>query len=820
MRGWSNKMSDIKKTIKKQVLPLLPLRGLTVFPHMILHFDVGRSKSIKALEEAMINNQLVFLVTQKDAKNDDPQQADIYNVGTISKVKQLLKLPGDTIRVLVEGVCRAEISEFIQADPFFIVEVSEKIYNYSEESIDIEALKRRVISAFEDYSQLSNKLSPETSVVIESITDASELSDVIGANIPLKMEQKQEILDEFNPVVRLEKLLKILISEVDILQVEKEISSKVRKQMDKSQKEYYLREQLKAIQSELGDGEGVTAEVEEYRKRLKAANFPEEVEKKAKKELDRLLKTPSGSAEGSVIRTYIEWIFDLPWNKSTEEVLDLEKAQGILDEDHFGLEKVKERIVEALAVKKLNSGLKGSILCFVGPPGVGKTSIAKSIAKALNRNYVRMSLGGVKDESEIRGHRRTYVGSMPGRIINSIKQAASNNPLILLDEIDKMSSDYRGDPASAMLEVLDAEQNFSFRDHYLELPFDLSNVMFLTTANTLDTIPKPLLDRMEVIQISGYTEEEKLNIAVRYLLPKQLKAHGLKKSNLSIDEQGVRDIINYYTRESGVRNLEREIATVCRKVAAKIVMNSSKQVKITSKNLEKYLGIKKYSYEKAGRVDEIGIATGLAWTPVGGETLCIEVNVMPGSGKLELTGQLGDVMKESARAAISFIRSRIEQLGIDEQFHTKYDIHIHVPEGAIPKDGPSAGITLATAVISALTGIPVSRNVAMTGEITLRGRVLPIGGLKEKVLAAHRAGITTIIVPIDNKKDIDDIPSNIREGLKFVPVSKMDEVLNTALVNFKKRNIVNINKKKEEDMILPDVQAMTGEVAATVVVEQ
>ncbi|MDP4093333.1 MAG: endopeptidase La [Bacillota bacterium] len=813
-------MSDIKKVIKKQVLPLLPLRGLTVFPQMILHFDVGRTKSIKALEEAMINNQLIFLVTQKDAKDDNPEQSDIYSIGTISKVKQLLKLPGDTIRVLVEGIGRAEICEFVQSEPFFIVEVAEKIYNNIDNSApDTEALKRHVLSTFEDYSKLSNKISPDVILSIESIDDLSQLSDIIGSNIPLKLEQKQDILNEFNPVVRLEKLLEMLLKEIDILEIEKDISAKVRKQMDKAQKEYYLREQLKVIQSELGDRDGVIGEVEEYRERLKTADFPEEVEKKVQKELDRLLKTPSGSAEGSVIRTYIDWIFDLPWNKMTEDVLDLEKAEEILEEDHYGLEKVKERIIEYLAIKKLNSSLKGSILCFIGPPGVGKTSIAKSIAKALSRKYVRMSLGGVKDESEIRGHRRTYVGSMPGRIIAALKQAGSNNPLILLDEIDKMSSDYRGDPASAMLEVLDSEQNFAFRDHYMELPFDLSNVMFLTTANNYETIPRPLLDRMEIIQISGYTEEEKLNIATRYLLPKQIKAHGLKESNLHTDEQTVRDIINYYTRESGVRSLERQIAAVCRKAATKLVSTNGKYIKINSKNLEKFLGTKRYRYEKVGEIDEVGIATGLAWTPVGGDTLSIEVNIMNGNGKLELTGQLGDVMKESAKAAMSFIRSKVDQFGIDKDFHNKYDIHIHVPEGAIPKDGPSAGITLATAMISALTGIAVSKDVAMTGEITLRGRVLPIGGLKEKVLAAHRAGISTVIVPIDNKKDIDEIPENVRKKIKFLPVSRMEEVLPAALVNFKVKPY--INSKEEERLLMPDIQAVASEAPhADAVVEQ
>ncbi len=805
-------MYESKKIIKKQVLPLLPLRGLTVFPYMILHFDVGRVKSIKALEEAMINNQLIFLVTQKDAKNDSPNEEDIYNVGTISRVKQLLKLPGDTIRVLVEGVSRAEIGEFTQNEPFFMAEVVEKIYLPDEENqIETEALKRRVLSAFEDYVKLSNKISPETVLSITTIEDAGQLSDLVASNIFLKVEQKQEILDEFYPKARLEKLLEIIIKEMEILEIEKNISARVRKQIDKMQKEYYLREQLKAIQTELGDKEGITGEVEEYKGKLKAANLPEEVEKKVLKELDRLLKMPSGSAEGSVVRTYLDWIFDLPWSKETDEVLDLSRAEQILDEDHYGLEKVKERIIEYLAVRKLKNNLKGPILCLAGPPGVGKTSIAKSIARALNRNYVRMSLGGVKDEAEIRGHRRTYVGAMPGRIITAMKQAGSKNPLILLDEIDKMSSDYRGDPASAMLEVLDGEQNFAFRDHYMELPFDLSNVMFLTTANNLETIPKPLLDRMEIINISSYTEEEKANIAIKYLIPKQIQAHGLERQNLKINEKTVRDIINYYTREAGVRSLEREFATVCRKAAKALISTRTNSVKVTSGNLEKFLGTKRFRYDKANEKDEIGIATGLAWTPVGGDTLMIEVTLMTGSGKLELTGQLGDVMKESARTAVSFIRSRVEQLDIDKEFYNTCDIHIHVPEGAIPKDGPSAGITLATAMISALTGMPVKKNVAMTGEITLRGRVLPIGGLKEKVLAAHRAGINTIIVPLENRKDIDDIPDNVKEKIKFVFASDMDTVISTALVKNNIKKLKNsVHGKVRDDIITEEQTAVAN----------
>jgi ATP-dependent Lon protease len=778
-------MADKSEKKQTKVLPLLPLRGLTVFPFMTLYFDVGRDKSIKALEEAMINDQLIFLVAQKDASMDSPSADDIYSIGTISKVKQLLKLQGDTIRVLVEGVNRAEIGTIVQNEPFFIAEVIETLIDEDFDANEVEALKRRLVSIFEEYVKLSGKISPDTALSVAEIGNISQISDIIANNIPLKVEQKQAILSEFHPLRRIETLLQILYQETEILEIEKDINLKVRKQIDKLQKEYYLREQMKAIQSELGDREGIAGEVEEYKEKLKSAGLPEEVEKKVQKELDRLLKMPQGSAEGGVIRTYLDWIFDLPWNKATEEFIDLKNAEDILEHDHYGLTKVKERIVEYLAVQKLKNTLKGPILCLVGPPGVGKTSIAKSIAKALNRNYVRISLGGVKDESEIRGHRRTYVGSMPGRIISALKQAGSNNPLILLDEIDKMSSDFRGDPASAMLEVLDSEQNFAFRDHYMEVTFNLSNALFLTTANTLDTIPRPLLDRMEIINLSSYTEEDKANIAMKYLLPKQIKLHGLTARNIRIDEETIRDVINYYTREAGVRNLEREIGSICRKVAKVIVSENRKSVTVNRNNLEKYLGVKRFRFDYAGEKDEIGIATGLAWTPVGGDTLSIEVNLMQGNGKLELTGHLGDVMKESAKAAMSFIRSRCKELKIDEQFHEKYDIHIHVPEGAIPKDGPSAGITLATAMVSALSGVPVSRKVAMTGEITLRGRVLPIGGLKEKVLAAHRAGIETIILPLDNKKDIEEIPENVREALNFIPASDMKTVLKNALVQGK-----------------------------------
>jgi len=773
----------VEQNNRRRVLPLLPLRGLNVFPYMVLHFDVGRDKSIAALEQAMVEDQEIFLVAQKDMKIEEPTTEEIYTVGTVSKIKQLLKLPGDNIRVLVEGLNRGKIIEYTKTEPFYEV-VVEEITDSKEgtNALEQEAMMRTLLEAFGNYVRLSNKVSPDTLVSVNAVEDAGQLADIIAANILVKVKDKQDILEAFDPVERLEKLYNIISREIQILEIERKINNRVKKQIDKVQREYYLREQLKAIREELGENEGITAEIEEYERRIEEAGLPDEAYEKAMKELDRLSKMPTTSPEGSIIRTYLDWILDLPWNIETEDNLDLKRAARILDEDHYGLENVKERVIEYLAVHKLTQHMKGPILCFVGPPGVGKTSIAKSIAKALNRNFVRMSLGGVRDEAEIRGHRRTYVGAIPGRIIASIKQAGSKNPVFLFDEIDKMSHDFRGDPASAMLEVLDPEQNFAFRDHYLELPFDLSRVMFLTTANTLDTIPQPLLDRMEVIRIAGYTEEEKTQIAKRYLVPKQLEQHGLKRGNVIIPEQAIRDVINYYTREAGVRNLEREIAAICRKGARKLLEENKSRIKITSKNLREYLGVPKFRYDMAEPKAEVGMVTGLAWTAVGGVTLTVEVIPMPGKGKLELTGQLGDVMKESARAGLSYIRSRSNELGIDPNFYENTDIHIHIPEGAIPKDGPSAGITMVTAIVSALTGIPARGDVAMTGEITLRGRVLPIGGLKEKVLAAHRAGISKVIIPKENEKDLAEIPENIKKKMKIISVAHMDEVLKHALV--------------------------------------
>ncbi len=773
-----------------RTLPLIPLRGLTVFPYMVLHFDVGRERSINALEEAMVSDQMIFLSSQKEAETTSPNAEDMYEVGTVSRVKQMLKLPGDNIRVLVEGITRGRVRKFVQEIPYFMVEVEEWIELDDGKKIvdtETEALMRSVIDAFEKYIEVSNKISPEIFMTITEIEHPGRLADSIASNIILKPNQKQEVLEAFDSTERLEVLYRFLLEEIEILEIEKKISTRVKKQINKVQKEYYLREQLRAIQKELGEDEGVLEEIDKYKKQLKKIKFPKDIHQKIEREIDRLAKLPASSAETGVIRNYIDWVLNLPWNKETKDRLDLKRSAEILEEDHHGLDKVKERILEYLAIRQLSKSMKGPILCLVGPPGVGKTSIAKSVARSLDRKFVRMSLGGMRDEAEIRGHRRTYIGAIPGRIVSSIRQSGTRNPVFLLDEIDKLANDFRGDPASALLEVLDPEQNYDFTDHFLEIPFNLSKVMFITTANTMDTIPRPLLDRMEVIRIPGYTEDEKLSIAEKYLLPKQIRDHGLKTDNLKISEPALRDIINSYTRESGVRNLERQIANICRKVVRRIVEEKIKFVRINPGNLKKYLGTPQFRYEMAAQKDEVGIARGLAWTVVGGDTISIEVTPMRGTGKLELTGRLGDVMKESARAGISYIRSRVEVFGIDPDFHSNKDLHIHIPEGGTPKDGPSAGITMATAVISALSNIPVRKDVAMTGEITLRGRVLPIGGVKEKVLAAKRAGIKKVLLPKDNEKDMDEIPENIRRKMEFVFVDHMDEVLEHALVQGDKK---------------------------------
>lgn len=774
---------------KIMVLPMIPLRGITIFPHMTIHFDVGREKSVAALEKAMAGDQMIYLATQKDAMVDDPESEEIFSVGTVSKIKQLLRLPGQTVRVLVEGVYRGEILNYIEEESYLKVEVKaysdmEKIPSGQKE----EALRRKAVEAFETYAALAGRISPDTVFAIISTENVSKLSDLIAGSMSLKTEQKQDFLSERDSFKRLSKLLPVIHDEIQILELEKDISSKVKSQIDEMQKQYYLKEQLKIIREELGEaGGGDEDEIQEYYEKLESREFPKEVREKAEKEIKHLAKMNPISAEASVLRTYVEWLLNMPWDKTTEEKLDPAEARKTLERDHYGLDKVKERIIEYIASRKMANDYNSPILCLVGPPGVGKTSIVKSIAEAVNRKYVRMSLGGVRDEAEIRGHRRTYVGSMPGRIAKAVHQADSMNPLILFDEIDKMSRDFRGDPASAMLEVLDSEQNYSFRDHYLEVPLDLRNVMFITTANTTDPIPRPLLDRMEVIDISGYTGEEKQKIAEKFLIPKQMRKHGLTNRTFNITAGALKGIINNYTRESGVRNLEREIASACRKAVTRLVEKDEKSINITARNLEEFFGPKKFEYEIAFDKDEIGIARGLAWTPVGGDTLSVEVNTMPGTGKLELTGRLGDVMKESAKAAYGYIRSRADEFGMEKEFYKNIDIHIHVPEGAVPKDGPSAGITLATAIISALTKIPVNKEVAMTGEITLRGRVLPIGGLKEKLTAARRARMKTVIIPFLNKNELAEINDEVKKSLEIIDVKSMDEVLEIALKQKKKR---------------------------------
>jgi len=766
---------------KGRRFPLLPLRGLLVYPSMVLHLDVGREKSVRALEKAMVEDNLILLCSQSEVNIEEPGQDDIFRVGTVANVRQMLKLPNGTIRVLVEGVERAEIINYIDNDEYYEV-MARELLEEEDGDQECDALMRTVLNQFEHYITLSKKVTPETLAAVSDIEEPGRLADVITSHLSLKIKDKQEILETIDVSKRLEKLLDILNNEREVLELERKINQRVKKQMEKTQKEYYLREQMKAIQKELGEKEGRVGEAEELRNLMEEKNLPERVKEKMEKEIDRLEKMPVSSAEGGVIRNYVDWLLGLPWNEQTEDDLDIKKAEQVLDEDHYGLEKPKERVLEYLAVQQLVKKLKGPILCLVGPPGVGKTSLARSIARSLNRKFVRISLGGVRDEAEIRGHRRTYVGAMPGRIIQGMKTAGTINPVILLDEIDKMAADFRGDPSSALLEVLDPEQNNTFSDHFVELPFDLSNVMFVTTANVVHNIPRPLLDRMEMLFIPGYTELEKLQIGSRYLLPKQKKNHGLAEDQLIIEDDSLLRIVREYTRESGVRNLEQQIAALCRKAAKQIVSKEKESVVILPDDIKDYLGASKYRYGMAELEDQIGTVTGLAWTEVGGDTLLIEVTVVQGTGKLTLTGQLGDVMKESAQAAFSYTRSKAEELGLQPDFYEKIDIHIHIPEGAIPKDGPSAGITIATALISALTKRYVSKDVAMTGEITLRGRVLPIGGLKEKSLAAHRAGYKKILLPKDNERDLKEIPESVRNDVEFIPVSNMDQVLHHALV--------------------------------------
>ena len=765
--------------LESEIYPLIPLRDVVVFPHMVIPLFVGREKSNKALEAAMESGKQIMLVAQRSAAKDDPTESDLYSLGTVANILQMLKLPDGTVKVLVEGVRRAKLIS-MSSDGEYMSCQAESVSDEVVDSSDLEAMRRAVLSQFEQYVKLNKKIPPEVVSSLAGIDDGGRLVDTITAHLPLKVEQKQELLEVIDPKSRIEQLLSLLESELDIIQVERRIRGRVKRQMEKSQREYYLNEQVKAIQKELGDAEE-GAELEELEKKIASSRMPKEARQKADSELKKLKLMSPMSAEATVVRNYIDTLVGLPWKKKSKISTELGAAEAVLDEDHFGLEKVKERIVEYLAVQQRVDKLKAPILCLVGPPGVGKTSLGQSIAHATNRKFTRMSLGGVRDESEIRGHRRTYIGSMPGKILQNMSKVGVRNPLFLLDEVDKMGMDFRGDPSSALLEVLDPEQNNKFADHYIEVDYDLSDVMFVATANSMN-IPAPLLDRMEVIRLSGYTEDEKLNIVTRHLLPKQFKNHGISNDDLSISDAAIRDVIRFYTREAGVRNLEREISKICRKVVTALVIGKTKKrTSVTPKNLDKFLGVKKFTFGLAEKQNQVGQVTGLAWTEVGGELLTIESVVLPGKGNIQRTGSLGDVMKESVEAARSVVRARSEGLGIDAEVFEKKDIHVHVPEGATPKDGPSAGIAMTTALVSALTNIPVKCEVAMTGEITLRGEVLPIGGLKEKLLAAHRGGITTVIIPSENEKDLVEIPENIKGTLKIVPVKWIDQVFDIAL---------------------------------------
>ena len=767
-------------------LPLLPLRDIIVFPHQVVPLFVGREKSIAALEKAMAGDKAIVLAAQREAKTNEPRPQDIHEVGTVAEVVQMLRLPDGTVKVLVEGKQRAKILEFVSTDPFFVVR-KEILDPPSVEGEDLEALIRSVQSTFDNYVRLNKRIPSETLSVVSGIDDPSKLSDTIVFYLTLKLNDKQELLSTTDTLKRLEKLHELMHAEIEILQVEKKIRSRVKKQMERTQKEYYLNEQMQAIQKELGERDEFKSELQELEESLRAKNFPKDTELRARAEMRKLKMMSPMSAEATVVRNYLDWLVALPWNEFTDDALDLDDAMQVLDEDHYGLDKVKERIIEHLAVETLVERSKGPILCLVGPPGVGKTSLAKSVARAMNRQFVRISLGGVRDEAEIRGHRRTYIGAMPGKIVHSLKRAGSSNPVFLLDEVDKMSMDFRGDPSAALLEVLDPEQNQSFADHYLDLDYDLSRVFFIATANTTNGIPAPLQDRMEIIRLEGYTELEKLAIARQYLVPKQLEANGLVDAQVRFQEASLQRLVRSYTRESGVRGLERQIASVSRKLAREFVRNKDTEKSkgervVTAKGVDKMLGPPKFRTQKTEELDEIGMATGLAWTSNGGETLSIEATVLPGKGKLIITGKLGDVMQESAQAAMSYVRSRGDLLGLDRDFYSKLDVHVHVPEGAMPKDGPSAGITIATALVSALTRIPVRKDVAMTGEITLRGRVLPIGGLKEKALAAHRHEAKHVLFPSENERDLDEVPKSITRALTLQPVGHMDEVLRHALV--------------------------------------
>ncbi|WP_303969937.1 endopeptidase La [Sporosarcina ureae] len=767
-------------TIQKQNIPLLPLRGVIVYPTMLLHIDVGRERSIFAIEHSLAGDHQIFLATQKDLSLENPEKDDLQTIGTLANIKSMTQLPNGTYRVLIEGVHRAKWSGYEEADLYPVVNV-ECFKENEEKDAEAEALMRSLVAQFKRYAKNSKRISEETLETVESIQEPGRLADMIASNLPLKLTAKQEVLEMIDIPGRLEWLISRMYNEQEIMELEQKINERVKEAMERTQKEFYLREQLKAIQTELGDKDGKGLEVTELNKKIEEANMPQSVREAAERELERYEKIPSISAESGIIRNYIEWLIMLPWTDATKDQLDLKRSEEILNRDHEGLENVKERILEYLAVRQMTNSLRGPILCLDGPPGVGKTSLARSIAESLGRKFVRLSLGGVRDESEIRGHRRTYVGAMPGRIIQSMKKAGTVNPVFLLDEIDKMSNDFRGDPSSAMLEVLDPEQNSTFSDHYIEEPYDLSSVLFIATSNDLGAIPGPLRDRMEIISIPGYTEHEKQTIAINHLIPKQMKEHGLKKSQLRFQDEAVLEVVRYYTREAGVRSLEREIASICRKAARQILAGDKKSLTVSPKTLETLLGKKRFRFGQAETVNQVGAATGLAYTSVGGDTLQIEVSLSPGKGKLLLTGKLGDVMKESAQTALSYVRSQAMTFDIDPDFHEKWDIHIHVPEGATPKDGPSAGITIVTALVSALTERPIRREVGMTGEVTLRGRVLPIGGLKQKTLSAHRAGLRTIIIPSDNERDLDDIPDSVRKELTFKLVSDAHEVLDIAL---------------------------------------
>ena len=761
--------------------PVLPLRDIVVFPHMIVPLFVGREKSIKALEDVMNDDKQILLTAQKDAANDDPGREDVYQIGTIGTVLQLLKLPDGTVKVLVEGASRAKISNFTDNETFFEA-YAEKIEETDGDPQEQTALGRAVVTQFEQYIKLNKKIPPEVLTSVKQIEDTAKLADTIASHLAVKISEKQELLELDSILGRLEKIYAHMEGEIGVLQVEKRIRNRVKRQMEKTQREYYLNEQMKAIQKELGESEDGSDELSDIAERIKKVRLTKEAREKATAELKKLKNMSQMSAEATVVRNYLDWLLGIPWKKKSKVKKDLSAAQQVLDRDHHGLEKVKERIVEYLAVQQRTGKVKGPILCLVGPPGVGKTSLGKSIAESTGRNFVRMSLGGVRDEAEIRGHRRTYIGSLPGKIIHSMKKAKTSNPLFLLDEIDKLGNDYRGDPSSALLEVLDPEQNNTFQDHYLEVDYDLSDVMFVTTANTL-RMPQPLLDRMEIIRLSGYTEDEKVEIANKHLIRKQQEQHGLKKGEWEVAESGLRDLIRYYTREAGVRNLEREIANLARKAVKEILTEGADKIVVTAENLEEYSGVRKYRFGEVEESDLIGVTTGLAWTEVGGEILSIESVTVPGKGKVTSTGKLGDVMRESVQAAESFVKSRSSSFGIEPKTFENKDIHVHVPEGATPKDGPSAGVAMVTSIVSVLTEIPVKRSVAMTGEITLRGRVLPIGGLKEKLLAALRAGIKTVLIPKDNEKDLAEIPENVKSGLNIIPVSMVDEVISNALTS-------------------------------------